>query len=375
MSQFQDQKIPVLIASTLKPVEDVRAFGKLAKSLGETNKYSLFIIGFCPKKPKSPPGFRFFSSMSHFDSRLDRIGTQGRFLLRLLQIRPKILICCTYELLPIASFFKSVLKYRLVYDVQENYAANLDLNPSLTPKHKRRAERLIQLSEASQGIDLFLLAEKCYASEMPDKRPYLILENKFQGVIKKQKPINLRQKRDFRFSITGTLTPAFGTLEAILWFLKIQNVYPDASLEVVGHCPLESFRMKLQKVGSKNPRIFLRLDSRPISHEEMIHCISKSDFSLLPYQNHPAISGKMPTKLYECAALGVPVLISPNPIWQEFLADFTGGHAIDFLETSLAVSQFEQALEQIFFTSTPPEGILWKTEKTDFQKAIQNLLS
>jgi hypothetical protein len=375
MSQIQDQKVPVLIASTLKPVEDVRAFGKLAKSLGETNKYSLFIIGFCPKKPKSPPGFRFFSSMSHFDSRLDRIRTQGRLLLRLLQIRPKILICCTYELLPIASFFKSVLKYRLVYDVQENYASNLDLNPSLTPKQKRRAERLIQLSESARGIDLFLLAEKCYTFEMPEKQPYLILENKFQGAIKKQEPINFSQKRDFRFSITGTLTPAFGTWEAILWFLKIQEVYPDAILEVVGHCPIESFRMKLQEVGSKNPKIFLQLDSKPISHEEMIHCISRSDFSLLPYHNHPAISGKMPTKLFECAALGVPVLISLNPMWKQFLADFNGGYAIDFSETLLAVSQFEQALEQIFFTSTPPECILWKTEKPDFQKAIQNLLS
>jgi hypothetical protein len=210
---------------------------------------------------------------------------------------------------------------------------------------------------------------------MPEKRHYLILENKFQGAIKKQEPIKLRQKRDFRFSITGTLTPAFGTREAILWFLKIQEVYPDAILEVVGHCPLESFRIKLQEVGSKNPKIFLRMDQKPIAHVEIIDCISRSDFSLLPYQNHPAISGKMPTKLYECAALGVPVLISPNPIWKQFLADFNGGYEIEFWDASSAVAQFEQALEQIFFTSTPPESILWKTEKPDFQKAIQNLLS
>jgi glycosyltransferase involved in cell wall biosynthesis len=375
MSQIQAQKVPVLIASTLKPVQDVRAFEKLAQSLGETNKYSLFIIGFCPKKPKSPKGFRFFSSMSHYDSRLDRMLAQVRFLVRLLQIKPKILICCTYELLPIASFLKSFLKYKLVYDVQENYRANLNLNPSQSPWSKRVAESLIRRCESVSGIDLYLLAERCYASEMPEKQPFLILENKFQGKIHREKPKSYQSKTDFRFAITGTLSPAFGTHKAISWFEEIQKVYPAARLDIVGHCPIGTFRKTLKEFGLKNVSIHLHLDQNPIPHEALINCLSESDFALLPYQLHPAISGKMPTKLFECAALGVPVLISPNPIWENFLAGFNGGFSIDFWDPSSAVAQFEQALKHTFFSSTPSESILWKSEKADFQHAIQNLLS
>ncbi|MFN3996446.1 glycosyltransferase [Algoriphagus sp.] len=375
MSQFQTKRVPVIIASTLKPIMDVRAFGKLALSLGETNTYSLFIIGFSPKRPISIPGFRFFSSMSHFDSRLDRVMAQFRFLFRLLQVRPKLLICCTYELLPIASFLKPIIEYKLVYDVQENYVLNLGLNPNLLEKKSKKAGNLIQKAESVSGIDLFLFAEKCYAYEMPEKKPYLIFENKFAGELKEQKPIQLKSKSAIRFCITGTITPAFGTWDVVEWFREIVKTFPKAELIIAGHCPLISFHEKLEKAANETPNLSLQISPIPVDHDKLMTIFSSSDFALLPYQNHEAIRGKMPTKLFECAALGIPVLISPNPIWEGFLADFRGGFAIDFLNLSKATQQLETALAHTFFTSAPSENILWKTERTHFQQAIQDLLS
>jgi glycosyltransferase involved in cell wall biosynthesis len=375
MSQFSAKKVSVLIASTLKPVLDVRAFGKLALSLGETNKYRLFIIGFSPKRPGPLPGFRFFSSMGHFDSHVDRLLAQGRFLYRLLKIRPKILICCTYELLPIASFLKSVIGYKIIYDVQENYLANLDLNPSLSTEQKTKASKLIRKAESVNGIDLFLLAEKCYAAEMPEKQPYLILENKYQGEIKKTKPKSFEGKPKIRFCITGTITPAFGVWDAIRWFEEILKNYPKAELEIAGHCPLDSFRMELLDAAKRIPNLFLQIAQNPINHQEMIRVLVNSDFALLPYRDHSAIRYKMPTKLFECAALGVPVLISPNVKWEDFLAEFGGGFSLDFLDLNQAVDNLNAALSLSFFTGMPTDNILWKTEKSDFQQAVQNLLS
>lgn len=375
MSQIPSEKVPVLIASTLKQIKDIRAFGKLALSLGETNKYRLNIIGFSPKKPKSETGIRFFSSMSHFDSALDRLFGQVRFLVCLMRVRPKILICCTYELLPIASFFKPLLGFRLVYDVQENYLANLDFNPGFSPGKKENAEKLIRKAEAIARIDLFLLAEKCYTLEMPEKTPYLVLENKFQGEIQATNRISFKGKKKPRFCISGTITPAFGTWDAIDWFREILKTNPESELLIIGHCPIENFRVKLTQVAREIPQLVLQLDRNPKPHSELMECLQKSDFALLPYQNHPAISGKMPTKLFECAALGVPVLISPNPKWENFLSEFKGGHSIDFLDLHKASDQLNEALSQTYFISTPPESILWKTEKPHFQRAIQNLLS
>lgn len=374
MSQFPAKKVSVLIASTLKPILDVRAFGKLALSLGETNKYRLFIIGFSPKRPISIPEIRFYSSMSHFDSRVDRLLAQVRFLFRLLKIRPKILICCTYELLPIASFLKSIVGYKIIYDVQENYCANLDLNPNLSTDKKTKASNLIRKAESVHGIDLFLLAEKCYIDEMPEKRPYLILENKYLGQIKKTGPKTFEGKYKIRFCITGTITPAFGIWDAVCWFNAILKKYPEAELKIVGHCPVDSFRKQLIEVGKRIPNLILRIDPNPIGHSEIIEVIAKSDFALLPYQNHTGIRDKMPTKLFECAALGVPVLISPHVKWEDFLAEFDGGYSLDFLDLPQAVDHLNAALSLTYFTAMPTDDILWKTEKSDFQQAVQNLL-
>lgn len=374
MAQPFAQKIPLLIASTLKPIRDIRAFGKLALSLGETNTYELNIIGFSLKKPKSEAGIRFFPSMSVFDSRLDRILAQLRFLRCLFQVRPKILVCCAYELLPIASALKSTLGYKLVYDVQENYRANLALNPDLSQKKKQRIDWLIQRAEQVSYIDLFLLAEKCYAEEMPDKKPYVILENKFQGKIRPRGPIDYAQKEKFHFCISGTITPAFGTLDAIAWFREVLNDYPESRLQIVGHCPLESFRGVLTQLGKEIPQLALRLDQHPIPHKILLDVMGNADFVLLPYQLQPAIAPKMPTKLFECAALGIPVLITPNPIWTDLINEFSGGQAIDFSDLYTARSQFKAALKQVYFTSTPSPSILWTTEAADLQLALQNLL-
>ncbi|MBN7810817.1 hypothetical protein J0A68_07615 [Algoriphagus sp. H41] len=374
MTQPPARKIPLLIASTLKPIRDVRAFGKLARSLGETNTYELNIIGFSPKKPESEPGIRFFSSMGHFGSRPDRLLSQLRFLKCLLQVRPKILLCCSYELLPLASFWKPILGYKLVYDVQENYRANLDLNPTLSSAAKSRAAKLIQSAEDTDRIDLYLLAEKCYLNEMPEKTPCLVLENKFRGEVQPTQPIQFLDKRSFRFCITGTITPAFGIWEAVTWFETILPVYPVSTLEIIGHCPLDDFGAKLAQASRQNPQIKLRLDSAPIAHEALIHTLKKADFALLPYQSHPAIDGKMPTKLFECAALGIPVLVSPSPPWVDFLKPFAGGHSVDFSTPSTALSQFEAALGKTFFTSPAPQSVLWKTQSAQLQQTFAKLL-
>ncbi|MBN7800786.1 hypothetical protein J0A67_07940 [Algoriphagus aestuariicola] len=375
MTQPPARKIPILIASTLKPIRDIRAFGKLAFSLGETNTYELNIIGFSPKKPQPQPGIRFFSSMGNFYSRVDRILSQARFLKCLLQVRPKILVCCTYELLPLASLLKPILGFSLVYDVQENYLTNLDLNPSLSPTAKSRSSQVIRRAEAVPNVDLFLMAEKCYIKEMPGKRPFLVLENKFRGEINKVGPLNYHRKTGFQFCITGTITPSFGTWEAMAWLREILKAYPLSSLEIIGHCPLPGYGAKLAQLAKALPQVKLRLSPNPIAHEELMEALAKADFALLPYHLHPAISGKMPTKLYECAAMGIPVLVSPNSLWDDFLSSFAGGYSIDFSDPTLALGQFQSALTRTYFSSPPPESLLWKSQSAHLQKAFTKLLA
>ncbi|WP_192349933.1 hypothetical protein [Algoriphagus sp. Y33] len=373
MSEKSASLIPVLIASSLKPAKDTRAWGKLGLSLRESGHFSLIFMGFSQIRLKNSEDEKFYRSLSNTNSRWGRISSQAIFLKTLLRTRPKILICCTYEYLPIASFFKRILGYKLVYDVQENYIKNLDLNPRLSPAKKRKISRLIRGMEQMKGIDLFLLAELCYTEEMPDKTPFLILENKYAGEIKSVSPFKFSLKEGYCFLISGTLTPAFGTLEAIDWFKEILNEFPKSILKIIGHCTLPSFRISLQKACENTPQIQLKASSFPIPNELIITEYSEIDFAVLPYQNRNAIKDKMPTKLFESAALGVPVLISRNPKWLDFLGTFSGGFPIDFFDPQHACQQFRAALHREYFTQSPDDSILWKSQHTDFVLAIKNL--
>ena len=367
--------IPVVIASTLKPIKDVRVFQKLALSLGETNKYSLNIIGFSSEKPEFDSKIRFFSSMSHFRAKWDRIWAQFRFVWRLIQIKPKLLICCTYEYLPLASLLKPLIGYRFVYDVQENYQRNLDLNPSLSVRKKKLIGWLIRKAEQVPGIDLFLLAEKCYQSEMPMKRPFLILENKYQGNIRAVRNIRLDPSLPIYFCITGTLSPSFGTREGLTWFQKLLEAYPHFQLTIIGHCPIPAYQRQLHQEAAKYDQIHLVISDLPIPHDQIQEVLRSAQAAILPYQIQPAIREKMPTKLFECAALGIPVLMTPNPKWEKFYHNFTGGFSVDFQQTDQALATFQQFLSLTYFSTPVPESVLWKTEKLHFQEAIQNLLS
>jgi len=375
MSENFASRIPILIASSLKPTRDSRAWEKLGISLRETNKYELNIIGFSTKKEEKVERIKFYSSFARPGSRLSRILSLVRFTKILFQIKPKILICCSYEYLPLASFFKNRIGYKLVYDVQENYAANLNLNPTLSASQKSRAAKLIRKMEEVKGIDLYFLAERCYQKEMPEKSPFLILENKFKGKIHEKSNLVFDQKDKFSFLISGTITPAFGVFDGILWFKEILKKYPESSLLIIGHIPLQGFQVQLEKLSKNYPQIRVETSQFPIDHPAIIKAYSSVDFCLLPYKYHSEIWGKMPTKLFEAAALGVPVLISPNPKWENFLKDFSGGYSIDFSKPELAISQFDQAIDSTFFIDKPSTSILWNSQEADFLAAIENLLS
>ncbi|MEN2282208.1 hypothetical protein AAGF08_08720 [Algoriphagus sp. SE2] len=374
MGPGQASKIPILIASSIKPLKDTRAWEKLGISLRETNKYDLNIIGFSSKFLERFEGARIFPSLFNTSSTWERYFAQFRFLKTVFKVKPKILIVCTYEYLFVGALLKVVFGYKLIYDVQENYLLNLDLNTELSVAKKSNAAKIIKKSEAVKGIDFYFLAEKCYVQEMPEKKPFLILENKFAGKIIDKSPFRYSEKKAFRFLISGTITPAFGTIEGINFFNSILEIFPDSSLHIVGHVPLKSFRLKLEKTVKSNPKIHLKIDENPIDHQLILEEIKASDFCLLPYQKHSAIKDKMPTKLFEGMALGIPILISKNEKWESFLNQYQGGFSIDFESEELAREQFLTGIQRDFFTNKLGDEILWSSQEQEFLKVIAEIL-
>jgi hypothetical protein len=358
-------KIKLTIASVLKPLKDPRAYYRFAKSLRETNKYSINIIGFSEKYISDENEVTFSRIFCHKRNHPSRILAPIRFIWQLFKNPPRILIVTTFELLLAAVLGKLILKYKLIYDVQENYARNLNYNQTQKGIGLKLSLAYIKLNEkiAAYFIDQYLFAESCYVSELPLMRPFLVLENK-SILNSNQKTINLSTKKSLNFIISGTLTPAYGIEAGLKWFLAIEKFYPGSTLQLIGHVPMPTFRERLSRIAASNSSIQLQISELPIPYTEILEAYKLADCCIMPYQQLPSIAPKIPSKLYECLAMGIPVFFPQNPLWTALTEKSNGGREVDFFTDINPVAAFQQAISKPFFGKNPYyKELLWSEDE------------
>lgn len=369
-------RIRLTIASVLKPLKDPRAYYRFAKSLRETNKYSINIIGFSEKYLPDENEVTFSTIFCHKRNHPSRILAPLRFLGGLFRFRPKVVIVTTYELLLAAILGKILLRYKLIYDVQENYHSNLKHNLTQQGFVQKLSQAYVYISEslAKLAIDHYIFAESCYTAELPKMKPFLVLENK--SIIRfPQNSIDLSAKEKINFIISGTLTPVYGIEAGIAWFLRLEKSIPGSKLHLIGHVPLSGFREKLLQIAQINPSIQITISQHPIPYGEILDAYRVADCCIMPYQQLPSIAPKIPSKLYECLAMGIPVLFPPNPQWFSLADKSNGGREVDFLEEKNTFELFQKAISKPFFgKNSLNQDLLWAEDEPKLTKLLEAML-
>jgi len=365
----------IVIASVLKPLKDPRAYYRFAFSMRETNKYLINIIGFSIKKESDEKNIKFHSVFWKNRNDLSRTIAGWRFLRRIFKIKPKLVIITTFELLPAAVLGKLFLGYALVYDVQENYVLNLSQNNTMSGWKKEFSKSLTSLVESCSKpfIDHYFFAEEVYREEFPRIKNHTVLQNKYFGHTEVVKPIELHAKKELRFLISGTLTEVYGILEGIEWFKSIQTTYPEATLTLTGHVPMESFQQKLTKSTADQSSIHLHFSDTPLPYFAILKAYQETDIVLLPYNQIPSIIPKIPSKMYESIALGKPCLYQNNPKWEALCSVYPAGKGIDFRDLIHSEQHLDSFLKTPFFVNKPGEEVLWKSDENNFLDKIRQL--
>lgn len=262
-----------------------------------------------------------------------------------------------------------------MYDVQENYSKNIRHNTTLPAFIGPIAAYLVRLTEAlgRPFIDAHLLAEQCYHWEMPGLRNAIVLENKALLPEHFRPAFRLADPSATKFLLTGTITPAYGVIEAITWFLQLLKTVPRAQLHILGHCPMKSIEEKLQKQACADQRIRLEISPGPLPKQQIDEALRAADVLLLPYRSLPSIVDKIPTKLYEGIALQKPVLISNNPLWGEILNRYPAGMEINFNDLQDLPSTWLRFSSMPFYQRKPGEEIAWQVEKIHLLRLLDRL--
>lgn len=366
----------ILIASTLKPIDDVRGFEKLAVGLNDVGKYKIHLAG------PPPSGATDLSQFSVHEMKPKRQGFIRRFFIGwqlwpvLMKVKPELIIANSHDLLIVISLYRILFGGRLIYDIQENYYLNLLHQKSYARPIRFIAALYIRTVEiiTSPMISHFILAEKSYLKELPFLRGRgIILENK---VVKAFLPENVELTPEGTvFMYTGTISEDYGVYDAISWFKSLNQVGPDRRLIISGHCTKPETKTALLELCKDVQAISLDLHMSPLSHHKVLLNIARADFLLLPYKRNRSTENCIPAKLYESIALSTPVLISENDLWDQLLNDWDAGAAVNFEATNTSPEATDTILSRTYYQKMGEIGIYWSDEGQIFVDLVAKLLS
>ncbi|WP_338767291.1 hypothetical protein WAF17_05535 [Bernardetia sp. ABR2-2B] len=392
---MENEKVAIL--SVLKPVDDIRAYQKIAKSITSNSK-NVTLIGFeassnsnkknsdininfielfTSKKNKNRLGlWRFFAGFKVFD--------------QLLRLKPTTIIVCAVEILPFTLLFKLLFSsklnaIKLVYDVQENYAFNILYQDNYPPFLKKILAFLVRSFEklSSSFIDLYLLAERFYLEEMPflEKTNYVFLENKFlvdDLIYTNSTSSDYLKTKEIKFIIYGSFSKTYGTLEGILFFKQLEKELEkegfSATLLLAGYCLDKEYSEKIQEVTKDTNSIILlnQTIDKSIAHKILLQKLQKTDFVILPYLFNKSTQNCIPTKFYECLAYQKPMFISKNSLWQSFINPLNAGLFIDF-DRLVVENEIQNSVKKILlqpFYTKPINEEVWRFDREILRKVI-----
>ncbi|MDO1448766.1 glycosyltransferase [Rhodocytophaga aerolata] len=324
-------KINLVIASILKPIDDPRMYEKIGITLADSQKYSVHIIGFKSKNVPAYPNINFYPLFDFNRLSFRRISASLNIYKNLLKLKPEVIIIETPELLIVTIWYKIIYGSKLYYDILENYYYNI-LYITRYPVFAKYILGFITRAVeylSSYFVDGFMLAEKCYLSELPFLRKKIaVLENKVSHLYKSLD--NPKKQSCYHLLYSGTIAESFGIYHAINLVSKLNRLDKRFHLTIIGYCADKNEYNRFSKTIADLPFIRLIGGDYPVPHSEIMAAIHTADIGLVPYLYNRSTKDKMPTKLYEYTLYKVPMLIPGNPLWIEFCNVYNSALDIDY---------------------------------------------
>ncbi len=363
------KKRKIVLASVLKPVDDTRMVEKLAQSFAEMQQFEINIIGYPTNRPPRYPfttyALKRFSRVS-----FRRWIASLRIFVRVLSLRPHLYLVTTHELLAGAALIKLITGCKLIYDVQENYYANI-LHTEAFPSLMRRAVaayvRMIEKITAP-FIDHFFLAEKSYTEELKFiGNRFTILENKIRIPHLGKTP----KREKYKLLFSGTLAETTGVFKAIEIASLLHSLEPRITLTVIGYAAQQTVLEKIRRLAAQLPYVELIGGDELVPHERILQEIQQSGAGIIAYPENPSTRSSVPTKLYEYLGYRLPIILTNHPHWTQFCGSLHA--AIVFDPAHLDARQILNALTSGEFYTAVPDNIYWETEHVHLVNVVNRL--
>jgi glycogen(starch) synthase len=368
--------VTILLASVLKPLDDTRMLGKFGRTLATRATTQVHVAGRQAATPSGlPTNLHTHALLDGTRLSLSRVRAQIRYWELLQHLQPDVVVVHAPELLPLTVLWRALGQgRRFIYDVRENYALNIrtqQVYPMWARSLLAGLVRGLETLAASQAAAV-LLAERSYAPELPFARPdrTLVLENKYQPYAGESPATALGHlpgpSEPLRLLYSGTISELNGVLEAITFWQQVRTVWPAAQLTIMGFCQQSAQLVRLwAAIDRAGEGITLVGGNTLVPHTRIVEEINRSHLGLLPYRPHTSTARCIPTKLFEYLAHGLPVVVPPNPLWQQIVERFGAGVCVDFQalgQSEVPTEALHLLRQQRFYPAGVPAEAFWAAE-------------
>lgn len=370
--------IRIVIASILKPIDEVRMYKRFGLSLAKTNKYDVNIIGINSKKPFTENSNITFHTLTQngrgIKTRLKNLNETRKYLTL---IRPEIFIATSPETLLIALLFSSTKHTKVIYDIQEDYFKNITLQRVYPTLVKYPLAVLIRSLEIilSKHTSFFFLAEEIYRQEISfirKRKNHIILENKFSG----PNHYNLKKNRlPQKIVFTGTISYYSGIHHVINTYKEIKKRIPDAELTIAGKCFDNRLIQDLKTLSDTDHNITLIGLTDFVSHDDLISEMINADIAIMGYEPDPVNQHKIPSKLFEYISLNLITVLCNHPKWIDLFNEFQLGIGINF--DSISAIEIIEKYQKLLLVTNKKDSYKasWSGVEISLYKSIDSLIN
>ena len=361
-----NKKTKIIIASVLKPADDVRNYEKIGLSLARNLKAEITVCGIQNSIPAEEniffhvwPKFRRLS--------IRRLLTQIHFFNFIKKSSPDLIIVTTHELLFVGVLCKIIFGCKLIYDIQEDYFKNIWHQQFYPPILRHFMAIVIRTTEffCSTFISHFFLAERMYISDIG-------FGGKKKSVLNNRSlEIKQTEKISFKVVFTGTISQYTRAKESIELYLKIRSCLPNSTMTLIGYCPSSSYAEMLKKKFDK--RVSLKISDQPVPHNEIIKEIESASLGIIGYEANPVNHLKIPTKMFEYVASKTPYIVREGTYWEKIGMEMGGAISLNFNDPDFDLLKTQ--LERTNISTFSSEGILWEENEKKLILLVNNLIS
>lgn len=377
-----------MLASLLKPVDDPRMYEKFALSMGQTSKYEINIIGFSAKNIPGQRDIHFWPVFKFRRLSLQRLLSPLHYWKTLLKVKPELIILNSHDLLLVSCVYKIIFGCKLSYDVRENYKQNIIWSSGLPSFLRFPLAHGVRLKEqlCKRMIIHFFVAEKCYLNECSFiTSSFSLLQNKahknppaFPSPLKEtsrsKMPTKQRHtaaKRPLRLIYSGTIAESYGIFDCLELLEKWVRAGKEVNLTIIGYCPRQDTLAKVREMIREKPYIQLIGGEAPVPHPSILEALSEADYALISYRLNPSNEHCMPTRIWECLAIQLPMIMKKEHPWLGLLQEHKAGIALDYQHPPLEIPPYPDT--SAFYPKAIPESFYWEYEEIKLLSVLERL--